>query len=190
MRLIQKRLFVLLSVVMGLLAAATLWSDMSYATLEDVIARVGYNDLAEAAAPDNSVVDGAVLKQAVAGDDLSAYSRVDQTATTDAVARIERVLEEASAEVDGYLSAQLPFSEVPAIIKVKTLDIAVWRLFGGDSDSENSRNYQEALRYLRGVSEGRIALQVTAGEQTDTVQVAAPDREFTEARLRSFTGRC
>ncbi len=152
---LTSKFFAITAIVAIMLAAM----GKAYADFNDLIAASSYGKLAEAAAPDNHAVNGALLELVVTGADTSAYSIEDVAEATAAKERLDTVLQRASDEVNGYLAGQLPLVEAPPVLKVKTLDIALYRLFGGDSDSTDYLNYHNAAAFLRRVAEGKIKLR-------------------------------
>ena len=113
---------------------------------------------------------------------------VDATVVTDAITR-------AQSEVDGYLAKRysVPIATPPQLVKSLTATITCYRLFGrrgrGVPD-DWSKRYDNAVRTLRDIAAGTIALDVepppaessavTAGE------IKGPDRVFDRDKLGSF----
>ena len=107
---------------------------------------------------------------------------------------VERAIADASAEIDGYLAKvlQLPLTVVPDVLGKKAADIARYFLYGdrADKESQVTRSYNEALRWLENVSKGLV--QLTDGPETPAaagggqVQASAPNRVFTRDSLRGF----
>ena len=152
----------------------------SYATLDDLAARVPWQDLAEAGAPDTAALDGTLLRQywesgdgtddnpRAVPDDAEGVMRADFER---ALQRLTRVLDDAGATVDGYLLGRYRIPEdasdpIARIARARTLDVAVYRLLGGATDkaaggaAENPhhRVYREALAWLGAVAGGTIEL--------------------------------
>lgn len=73
---------------------------------------------------------------------------------------LQRFLDDASAEIDGYLAARypLPLGTAPALLTVFACDIARYRLMSTRADERVTDAYQAAVSYLRAVAMGKIAL--------------------------------
>lgn len=72
----------------------------------------------------------------------------------------QRALDDAEAEIDGYLAGRyaLPLATVPGVLRVHALTIAHYRLLGASADEVAREDYKAALRYLAGVAEGKVVL--------------------------------
>jgi len=113
---------------------------VSYATLDDLLARYSLDELLALADRDSDgVIDAAVVDAALA---------------------------DASEVIDGYLAArhQVPLASVPGIVRGWACDIARHRLHKDSPPDAVTRAYDEAMRQLRDVAGGRLVLQV--GGQT------------------------
>lgn len=109
---------------------------MSYATLTDLIAAYGEDELIQLTDP-----DGEAIKPAL----------------------IERALADAQAEIDGYLAVRftLPLAANPPVLVSRSCDIALYRLMtlARQNDVEDARRrYEDAVRFLRDVAAGRATL--------------------------------
>ena len=159
------------------------------ATLDDLLGRagVGLEALAQAAAPDEREVDGERLGAAL--DAVRAASGEMPADETDvgvqAVRRLEAALADADAVVHGYLFSRYPeyFDEtdpgradppapVRRLLAVQAVDIALYRLLGGDEKSERRRLYEAAQGYLNRVS--RHELDLTAASPGPLPETDAP----------------
>ena len=116
---------------------------------------------------------------------------------------VERALASASAEIDAYIAVRyaLPLVETPPFLQTICVDIAVYRLaLSADVLSEEHRKrYEDALGFLKRVSEGKATLIITpqpdAGDP-DTGETAAsgprpivvggPERIFSRAQMRGL----
>jgi len=114
---------------------------MAYATIDDLIARLGKREIIDLTDRTGSgVVDTAAVDQA---------------------------LTDACAEIDGYLAAryQLPLPTVPTVLTRLTCDIAVYRLMTlrrmGDVEDAR-RRYEDVIRLLERIASGRVALGLPA----------------------------
>lgn len=111
------------------------------------------------------------------------------------VARLDRALADASAEIDGYLQGryQLPLSQVPQHLALLACDIAMYRLQVlrplGDIEDARKR-YEDALHYLRQVARGEVQLglseQGVAAPQGSGPEVISSTRTFTRESMRGL----
>lgn len=176
-----------------------------YATLADLLAAASPDELAEAASTDASVT-GALLARAIAegwpdltgdipgdADDPTseALDKGAVQATITAIARLETELDAACAIVTDGLGAKRPAANDTshdAILRVRTLDIALYRIFrpaDADSTSPATRAYRAAIQWLEDVRRGDIALATQAPSNPPLID--SPRRVFTRASLQDFT---
>ena len=126
------------------------------------------------------------LEAAYGAENISAWSRLDPD-------RVERAIQSASAEIDGYLISggyTVPLSGPPQNLKKYCVDIAAAGLIlgvgalevdpGGKAVLEEAKN---ARHYLEKVSEGKFKIPGYADGEAETsklppggVQVSAPPR--------------
>lgn len=116
-------------------------------------------------------------------DYLADPSAGQPSAAKDALAWIDARVADANAEVSGHVSPRygdVAAADLPAVVKTLTTDVAVYRIFGGDGESEEHRAYQAAIRFLGSVAAGRVDLDVpaTAGNDRAVAQVSGGQREF------------
>lgn len=111
---------------------------MGYCTQGDLIARFGEPELIQRADRDG---DG----------------------TPDA-AVVSRAIDDASAEIDGYLASryQLPLPTVPALMVRIAGDIARYLLWQEQASDEVRRRYEDARRLLEAISVGKVSLGLPA----------------------------
>ena len=131
---------------------------MNYATANDMVERFG-----------ESVMIGLT--------DLTHAGVVD-------TAKAELALEDATAEIDGYLGRyQLPLNPVPKILRVYACDIARYRLATGmrQTNDDLLSRYEAAISYLKLVAKGVASLGgLPAGEDLSTdnsVQITDPQEK-------------
>jgi phage gp36-like protein len=126
--------------------------------------------------------------------------------------RLNRALEDASAEINSYLGSHYVLPLSLEIVKANqslltrlTVDIAVYRLMGfrqGGATQEARMNYEDALRTLEKINQGHLTLGPGVGEaplenhpSTVTVASRTPPYEnpanavFTEGTLGGFAWR-
>ena len=131
---------------------------MSYATIQDVIARYGDDLLLILTDRD--------------GDGAADMDVVDQA------------LQDAAAEIDTYLAAkyQLPVTTtVPALVRV-SVDIVVYRLAADRSTGtdEQRKRYEDAVSWLTKVSRGDVSLGLPKPpvSSNGAVFIKGPERRF------------
>jgi phage gp36-like protein len=143
-----------------------------FATSSDMVARFGQREVIALTDRDlNGAIDDAVL---------------------------QRALQDADAEISGYLAGRyaFPISPVPALLVGYACDIARYRLTGTDvtcTDDIESR-YNKAIKYLTLVGRGDLSLGidatgVTVGaaiESGPAVRVSAGRRLFHRSSLRDY----
>lgn len=103
------------------------------------------------------------------------------------VARLERALGDAAAEIDGYLQGRypLPLPQVPEVLKLLACDIAMYRLQAlrpMNSLEDARKRYEDAVAFLRRASRGEVQLGLSQ-EQAPAQEAAGP--EFVGA-VRTF----
>lgn len=101
----------------------------------------------------------------------------------DADAAVDRALEDASSEIDGYLSARytLPLGGAPRVLRRPCVDIAAYVLANSHTRLTDTieKRYEEALVFLGKIAVGKAGLGVDepsseiAGSQIGTSSGAA-----------------
>ncbi|MBB4018229.1 phage gp36-like protein [Chelatococcus caeni] len=110
----------------------------------------------------------------------------DNTGERDEAA-IARAIEDATAIVNGYVSArhQLPLSSVPAVLRTLTMDLAVHRLASrpGQMTEEIENRAERAHKMLEAIGAGRAGLGLPTpapeAQSSDAPVLIAPPRRFT-----------
>lgn len=141
-------------------------TPVTYATLDDLIARAGEDEIRQVADRDR---DG----------------EIDPVVITEA-------LEHADNLVNGYVGTKyaLPLSPAPDLVRTWAIDIARHRLhFQGPPDYV-VKDYEKALASLERVAKGLISLPVSGAEtpasSAGTVMFSAPDEVFDARGLRGW----
>lgn len=135
---------------------------MPYCALSDLQARFGPDEVArisDRAVPRKGAADSAVVDAAIA---------------------------QADAEIDGYLGVviTLPLVGVPELVKNISCVIARYRLHENQATERVRQDYEDAVRMLRDIAGGRLALSVAGVEvSAPAIVVKAPDAVFTSALL-------
>ncbi|WP_417862376.1 gp436 family protein [Vreelandella venusta] len=112
---------------------------MPYCTQADLIERFGEDELLAIAHDDTGAMDTAV---------------------------VERACDDASGEIDGYVSAAgypVPLSPVPRIVIANACDIARYRLYDEHATDQVQKRYDDAVKFLKSVSRGEVRLGISSG---------------------------
>ncbi|MDD2870089.1 phage protein Gp36 family protein [Neomegalonema sp.] len=142
---------------------------MAYASAQDMIDRFSAQQLREVTDPDAAEIRTEAL---------------------------ERALEDAAAEIDGYLEGRyrLPLAAPPPSLKLLACDIAIYRLLTLrqiDVMEDQRKRYEDVLRFLRSLAKGEINLGLAQSGETvepagGPTLVAGPERVFSRQRMRGF----
>ncbi|TCS69766.1 phage gp36-like protein [Sulfuritortus calidifontis] len=112
------------------------------------------------------------MPYATAADLITRYGEDELIQLTDRVgagvvdtAIVSRALDDAEAEIDGYLAARyrLPLPTTPALLARIACDIARYRLWEDRASDEVRQRYEDARRLLENISSGRASLGLPAG---------------------------
>ena len=108
---------------------------------------------------------------------------------------VARALADADDEINGYLASRyaLPLASAPKILTLHACDIARYRLYKDrPTDSVRSR-YEDAVKYLRAVGEGKLSLGLDQGGAEVTTEtgivdysLGADERVFTRDTLADY----
>lgn len=112
---------------------------MSYATLDDIVARAGEEEILQVAdRDDDGVADADVVASAIAT---------------------------AESEINGYISARyrLPLVQVPDLIKSWTVSIARYHLHRDGAPDHVVRDWKSAMDGLRDVARSLVSLPIVDG---------------------------
>jgi len=128
--------------------------------------------------------------------DLVQLTNEDPTVTTVNTAPLQQALDDASAEIDGYLGGRftLPLTDVPEVLNRLSCDVAMYRLqcLRPIHDVADARlRYDDAIAMLTKVAAGEITLGVGAdGLETQISprdeENIGPKRVFSRKRMRGF----
>lgn len=142
---------------------------MTYAALDDLIARAGIDEVRQVADRDR---DGTPDPEVIAG----------------ALAHADNI-------VNGYSRTryELPFVDVPDLVRTWAVSIARHFLHRNGPPDYVVTDYKDALAALKDVAAGRIALPVTdnpsgvqPSQASGTVQASHPEEVFTPQKLRGW----
>ncbi len=144
---------------------------MSYATPQDLINRYPNRDLVQ-------------------------LSNEDPTITTINTTVLQQALDDASAEIDGYLGGRftLPLTDVPEVLDRLTCDVAIYRLQSLrpiHDLADARRRYDDALAMLTKVATGEMTLGIGADGHETAIAPGAEEVEglrriFSRKRMRGF----
>ena len=140
-----------------------------YATIADLAARTSWDEIARRAAEDNRVT-GELLRRHVGGEDGGDIAE----ALALAVARLNQVISDASAEIDSYLTPRvdLPLQHIPPVLRTRAVDLATYSLLGGNRESQEYTLWQAARTWLVDAAAGRVRLDSQAAADTPAVDGA------------------
>lgn len=115
--------------------------------------------------------------------ELQAIAR-DETGIAIDTAVVERACEDASGEIDGYVSAAgypVPLVPVPRIVIANACDIARYRLYDEQASEQVQKRYDDAVKFLKSVSRGEVRLGISTGPASSSagsVQMNTGRRAF------------
>lgn len=92
---------------------------------------------------------------------MRAMSDIDEVAAGQVVVqRLQRALETATGEVDGYLTGRyaLPLATVPSVVRTHVLCLARYHLMGASPDDKATADRKAAMGFLDKVASGAIPL--------------------------------
>jgi phage gp36-like protein len=104
-------------------------------------------------------------------------------------AMAERALTDATAEIDGYLAARyrLPVTDAPRLLSLLCTDIARFRLQKGVSTEQARQRYEDAVRKLERIADGRINLPLATPPPASAEPVVRQGRRvFDDDALRGW----
>lgn len=110
---------------------------------------------------------------------------IGEVATGDIVTDVlDRALEDADAEINGYLAARyvLPLGSTPTLVVGLAADIARYRLYRDNVTETVEKRYKAAVKMLENIAGGKISLGLdsanTPAQVTDAVQFGTSTRVF------------
>lgn len=92
---------------------------------------------------------------------MRAMSDIDDVAAGEVVVqRLQRALETATGEVDGYLTGRyaLPLATVPSVVRTHVLCLARYHLMGASPDDKATADRKAAISFFERVASGAIPL--------------------------------
>lgn len=113
------------------------------------------------------------LEEQIGPDELIQLTDDTGSGTVD-TSVVDRAIADADAEIDSYCGSRyiMPFSPVPAMIRKLSVDLAIYNLSSRRAilkiTDERQNRYDNAVRFLRDVSAGRVSLGAdTPAEPSD-----------------------
>lgn len=164
-----------------------------YASAAQFIQRYKAQEIAGLADPGvPPLLDGELLSLAVAGSDLSAYTAEAQDAAAAALAKIQRALQDAEQTINSYLAGryQLPLSNAPEVLERIAGQLARYFLYDDNPTDQVKELYKDSLKFLEGVSTGKVQLGTTDSGSTAqpaaTAEMVSDGRTFGRDQSRGF----
>ena len=139
---------------------------MTYATQQDLIDRFGSQEILELT-------------------DRGGFNVIDTTV-------VSRALDDATAEINGYLAAQyaLPLVSIPTVLARLCSDIARYYLFDDRVTEAVKMRYDSAIKFLKSVSMGQVSLGIdTASNKvasSGAVSITGGNRTFDRSTLSDY----
>ncbi|MDI9407691.1 MAG: DUF1320 domain-containing protein [Candidatus Pacebacteria bacterium] len=167
---------------------------MAYATPLDLLKRIDADDLAR-------LCDRATPRT-IDGDSLSGWlhsgavaAKTSAAALTAAAAVIDAAINDADAEINGWLAARYPtpLSNPPLLIKRFAVEIAVYQLHRGNVTEAVENRYKHTVESLKEISRGRMSLAsdypvVSSGGAMGAVQHSQARLTRVQSSPRVFGG--
>ncbi|OOF65131.1 gp436 family protein [Rodentibacter sp. Ppn85] len=167
-----------------------------YISLQQLSEKPGVMELAQVTAQvGQPPADWRVIDKIIDGEDTSGVQPETLEKAQQAIARIEEVIADASALIDGYLRQRgykLPFKQTPRILTTWARAIVRYslhqHLISEEKNSPIVRDYRDALKLLQLVAEGKFSL----GMEDELVPASGfpkftkRDRVFTAETLKDY----
>jgi phage gp36-like protein len=126
--------------------------------------------------------------------DVELKQLTDRTGAVDAIddTVLGKALADADAEINGYLAGRytLPLASTPMILVGLACDIARFRLYEDRATEQVRQRYEDAIKYLTKVAEGKISLGLDAGNQAQTeaggAKAEGDERVFSRETLNDY----
>lgn len=167
---------------------------MIYVTAAELIERFSAEELAQRAAPEGVRVVGALFALTVSGGDRDEYSESEIAAADAALVRVQEVIADGQALIDGYVGARLtlPLATTPRLLKQLAGDVFRYLIYDDQLEADGivERRYKNAIKLLTEIRDGRLdlgaAVEDEAGSAADSAEVRAPARIFSRDTLAGY----
>lgn len=139
---------------------------MPYTTPLNLLNTFGDTEMALLASPENSAVDGVLLRLTVEAGDRSGYSQADIDAADQALVHIDAAIDSASRYMDSYISPRYSLPLDASLVADSSLadvcaDITRHRLMDDRVTEAVENRFVQARAWLRDISMNKASL----GEQ-------------------------
>lgn len=128
----------------------------------------------------------AELQDYLGEDDFLRVADRDGSGAVDADA-VTQALDEASSLADSYLARWLPIASVPPVLRRHVMAIAAYSLAGNLQTDDQRRRYEDAIKWLRDVADGKASLGIPPSSDTvssGSVYYETNARVMTRSTLR------
>lgn len=151
---------------------------MPYATATDLITRFSAKEIAQRA--DRAVprlVTEQLMKDAAAGASLAGYSAPQQAAAAEAMVVLQRALDDAHNTIDTHISSRykLPIAPVPPVLGRIACNLARRYLYDDQVTELIKCAYDDDMKLLRDVRDGKAALGSDASTNEQPVSTAGAE---------------
>ena len=142
--------------------------NVPYITLLNLAERPGLVEVSQAVAQDGEIpVDESLLTAIINNQDTSTWTQDDVAAANTAISRVNESIEDAEAEINGFLRQRghkLPLVKVPRLLTDWARIIVRYKLNRNRISEEKNdpivRDYKQVLSFLKQVAEGKYSLGI------------------------------
>lgn len=169
-----------------------------YITLQQLAEKPGVMELAQVTAQvGQPPADWRIIGKIIDGEDVASEPPVAVEKAQQSIARIEEVIADSSALIDGYLRQRgykLPFKQTPRILTTWVRSLVRYYLHqhlpAKEADNPIVRDYRDTLKLLQLVAEGKFSLgledELTPISGLPKFSKKASDRVFTAETLKDY----
>lgn len=162
-----------------------------YATATDLLDRFDAEEIAQRAdRATPRLVTAELLKLAASAGDLTGYTDAEQAAAAEALAVVNRALQDASDAIDGYLAGRqaVPLSNPTQAIARCASDIARYFIYDDKATDTVKDRYNMSVQYCRDIASGKVSLGPTNVEQPSggVVEMVSDDTVFGRTKSGGF----
>lgn len=149
-----------------------------YATPSDLLERFDAAEIAQRC--DRGIprlVNGDLLMAVAKSADLSAYTDDESARAHEALALVQRALQDASDTINTYLSGRysMPLATVPSVLSRVASELARYYLYDDQVTDAIKTRYDANIKWLEGVSKGTVALGVESASGAQPVSNAGAE---------------